>query len=476
MSRALIVLGSVALTLVGLATGCTGSSSPGESGPTSVGPPIEIDLDRADPETAEMLSELLAATRAEPHVASPRADLGMAYEMNGFRDAAMRCYEQAALIEPGEARWSYLLAQARADVGDLEGALAAMDDSRRANDSYVPSHLYRGQWLLDLGRPGEAEAAYRSALDLDPDSPPGQAGLARALIRRGRPDEAAEMLEAIASERPGDAYLYQLMGTAYREMGDVEKARAVLAGGRPDAPAPGWEDPWSAMKRRFVAGYGAEMARGEEFLSTGQNDQAIAIFESLRQQRPDDFQLLNNLSVAYRRAGRENESLEVLEAGLKSNPDYFPFHMNVASAYERHGEFELALKHLERVIQINPSLGLAYQRKGLILFRARRLGDALRAFESALSYESGDPTNFLYAGVILTRMDDCERAVRRLEVATRLNPKLGQAYLALAECQATLREFEEAERALQRAAELAPDSPLVAETRARVDQLKSKQP
>ena len=72
MSRALIGVGSVALTLVGLVTGCTGESSPGRSERALVGPPIEVDLERTDDESAEILSGLLAGARAEPDVAGRR--------------------------------------------------------------------------------------------------------------------------------------------------------------------------------------------------------------------------------------------------------------------------------------------------------------------------------------------------------------------------------------------------------------------
>jgi tetratricopeptide (TPR) repeat protein len=267
-----------------------------------------------------------------------------------------------------------------------------------------------------------------------------------------------------------------LLGTAYRFANEEEKASAALDKGKVDSEALRWEDPWSEERLRFMAGYGADMLQAEAFLTGGQTAEAIAVFESLRMRRPDDLQMLNNLSVAYRRAGQEGKSLEVLEAGVQLHPDYFPFHMNLATAYEQADDMDRALEHLDRVIELNPALGMAYQRKGLILIGQERLEEALVAYEAALSYESGNPTNFLYAGSIAAELGECDRAVRWLETATRMQPELVPAFIALGECRAKLGDFVGAEMALDRAAEIAPDLHAITTARELVDELESQQP
>jgi tetratricopeptide (TPR) repeat protein len=192
--------------------------------------------------------------------------------------------------------------------------------------------------------------------------------------------------------------------------------------------------------------------------------------------RPGDLQMLNNLSVSYRRAGRVEESLEVLESGAEIHPDYFPFHMNLATAYEQDGDLDRALEQLDRVIELNPSLGMAHERKGLILIGKDRLEEALAAYEAALSYESGNPMNFLYAGTIATELGQCDRAIRWLETATRMQPELVPAFIALGECRARAGDFVGAELALDRVAEIAPDLDSLSVTRKLVAELKSQQP
>ena len=459
--------------ILGLIFGCSGDRGAPEP---AVSPPVEVDLSAADPDAAEKLRELFLRAAEAPENATHRGELGMAYAINGYQIAAMNSYDQAAELDPTDPRWSYLLALARAHSGDLEGALAAMQVSIDLDPSYLSSHLYRGHWMLDLGDAPEAERAFQIALEMDPDNRAGLLGLARAMYRLGRNEEVIEMLEAATADRPGDGFLFHLLGTAYRFQGEFEKAERALAKGKADTKALRWEDPWSEDKMKFMAGYGADMLQAETLLLSGRGPEAIALLESLRMRRPDDLQMLNNLSVAYRRAGRVEESFEVLESGVEIHPEYFPFHMNLATAYEQRDDFDRALEHLDRVIELNPSLGMAYQRKGLILIGQERLEEALAAYEAALSYESGNAMNFLYAGTIATELGQCDRAIRWLETATRMQPELVPAFIALGECRARVGDFVGAELALDRAAEIAPGLESLAATRDLVAELESQQP
>lgn len=468
------MLPAVAVVLVlGLFLGCADDSrTPG----SKVGPPVEVDLSAADPDASAKLAELVERAAQNPEDATFRGELGMAYAVNGYQIAAMASYDQAAELDPTNPRWKYLQAVTRVRSGDLEGALTAMQTSIDLDPTYVSSHLYRGHWLLDMGDGEQAERVFRTALELDPFNRAGLLGLARAMHRQGRLEEVIEMLEAAAVDRPGDAYLFHLLGNAYRFNNEPGKAEVALAKGQPDTEALRWRDPWSEDQMRFVAGYGADMLQAETFLLGGQSAEAIAVFESLRMRRPGDLQMLNNLSVAYRRAGRVEESLEVLESGVEIHPEYFPFHMNLATAYEQAGDLDRALEHLDRVIELNPSLGMAHERKGLILIGQERLEEALTAYEAALSYESGNPMNFLYAGTIAMELDQCDRAIRWLETATRMQPELVPGFIALGECRAKVGDFVGAELALDRVAEIAPDLNSLAAARQLVTELKSQQP
>jgi tetratricopeptide (TPR) repeat protein len=451
-------------------------ASPGGPEQVEAGPPVTVDLSGADPDAAEKVLAMLQRAQADPQDAGSRGELGMAYEINGYKDAAIESYRQAAMLAPDDPRWSYFLGLVTAGTGDLEAAIEAVDRSLEIDDSYVAAHLYRAQWLLDLGRPLEAEQAYRRALELEPASRAGQLGLARAMLFQERYEEAVELLEGQRRQRPNDAYLFQLLGTAYRGMGDLDKAGEALARGRPGDLPTRWPDPRAEDKLRFIAGYGADMLQGEAFLANGQTAEAIAIFEALREQRPDDEQLINNLSVAYRRDGREDEALRILQQNVERFPEYYPFHLNLANLYKQSGELDKALGHAERAIELNPALAEAHLRRGAILIALGRLEEAFQAFETELSYAPDDAIGMIYAGTTANELKRCDRSVYWLERALAIKPEIFPAWIAMGECLARLGEFDSAEAALDRAARIHPDSESVQKARELVADLRSREP
>ncbi|HXV75912.1 MAG TPA: tetratricopeptide repeat protein, partial [Candidatus Polarisedimenticolaceae bacterium] len=433
-----------------------------------------IDLGEAHPESAAKLTALYLVARDQPLDARARGQLGMAYEINGFRDAAKTTYAQAADLAPDDPRWTYLAALLLAADGEVEQALDAMDRSLAIDDLYVPGHLYRSQWLLDTGDAQAAEQGYREVLRLDPDNRSARLGVARALIRQQRSAEAVELLEAYGEGRPNDAYAQQLLGTAHRELGNLEAANAALARGRTDAAPSRWPDPRAEEKLRFVSGYGADMLHGERLLEAGRTDEAITVFEALFTERSEDLQLINNLAVAYRRAGQTERALDLLLESVESHPDYFPFFMNLGAVYQDAGQTEQALGAFERASELNPTLAQAHRRRARLLTELGRRQEALDAFETAISYEPTDRIAITYAGMLATELGQYERAVGWLEKSVELEPRMLPTLLALGECKAYLGDFEGADEALERAAALQPDSKSLVEIRSRVDELRTR--
>jgi tetratricopeptide (TPR) repeat protein len=442
----------VGLLLVAL--GCNlAACNPGASVP----PPVETSL--ADTETAivEQLTGLLAAAREEPRSAQARATLGMAYEMSGRLGAAHESYAQAAGLDPSEPRWSYFEAVTQSALGDLEGALVTLDRVLAIDDAYVGTQLFRGQWLLDLGRVEQAGEAYTRASQLAPNQPAGWIGLAKVHLRSGRPAEASQILDDWLRKAPNHPILNQLAGQAYRELGDMQKARAALALAKPTDQLL-WRDEWLNERVKYKAGFGAEMMRATSLMNGGKTADAVELMEQLRKQRPDDRQLLNNLSVAYRGLRQPERAFEVLRDGLERHPQYHPFHLNISADYQRMGDIDQALWHLARVIEISPTFAPGWERIGSIRLSQRELPEALEAFENAARYKPDSPTYPFYSGIILAQMKRWAEARERMQRALEIRPGQASVLVALGQVQAELGHFEDSRASLDLAKSLSPDN------------------
>jgi tetratricopeptide (TPR) repeat protein len=88
-------------------------------------------------------------------------------------------------------------AQAHLDAGDLTAALNECDRALRAAPQWAEAHNLRGIVLDEMGRTGEAIAAYREALRLDPALGDAAANLADAQAER-RPLSRRMRIAAIA--------------------------------------------------------------------------------------------------------------------------------------------------------------------------------------------------------------------------------------------------------------------------------------
>jgi tetratricopeptide (TPR) repeat protein len=441
----------------------------GACGPrVDVGPPPEVDTSSLDPEIAQRFRERIDAVSTEPQNPRLRADLGMAYEVNGIMGAARTAYDQAARLDPNEARWRYHLACVRADTGEIEGALADVRRAIELDGEYAPAHWRMGNWLLESGRLDEAEQSYRAAVQLDPNTVAARLGMARVYIQSGRETYAVHVLQELIDSVTDHPYLHQLLGTAYRQMGRLDEARRELAlVTRPQRPQ--FPDPWRDEMQRDKVGYAAAAQQALALVGVRQYEQAVPILERLRDQEPEDVVLLSNLGAAYLDTGRIEEGMRTLNDALALSPDHFGAHLNLSAAYERLGQLDQALQHANHAIRSNPTLGQAHVKKGLLLAKQRRFDEAIATLDTARRYDARTPTSLIRSGWLRCEIKEWSGALQNFEAAIEQDPNEFLAYLGVATASAELGDAERADGALQRASELSPNHPALPRVRERVE-------
>jgi tetratricopeptide (TPR) repeat protein len=189
------------------------------------------------------------ARRVAPEVVRADAVVADALIELGRYDQAARTLQRVVDRKPtlaGYARVSYY----RELSGDLDGAVEAMRLAVSAgagapeNLAYVQALL--GDLELQRGRPDAAEATYLAALANVRSYAPGEAGLARVELARGRLRPAIRRLERVTRRLPLTTHLI-LLAEAELASGDRAAAAAHLevvraqqrllrsAGARPDA-------------------------------------------------------------------------------------------------------------------------------------------------------------------------------------------------------------------------------------------------
>jgi len=80
--------------------------------------------------------------------------------------------------------------------------------------------------------------------------------------------------------------------------------------------------------------------------TTGNLKEAIAVYERLRQDFPDDYEVLQDLGIAYGYAGAINKAIEVLKEAVNLRPSPVAYY-NLTVALKKVGNIQEAITYLK---------------------------------------------------------------------------------------------------------------------------------
>ena len=309
----------------------------------------------------------------------------------------------------------------RAD--DVRSVDAAIDIVERLlateNDSAVLQALRANAFLKKFGLSRDvtwvhrAEEACREALRLDPHSPDVLTTLARVQIQTGHSADAVDTLRQLLVLQARSAEAYQLLSTAYENLGRYDEAECARR--ETIALQPGY---WGAIN-----GYGTLLFR------QGKYAQACDQWRRVLELTPDNTQALYNL----------------------------------AAAQTLLGNLEQAVDLYQRSIAVRPT-ATAWTGLGTVLFYLGRLSEAEEAFASATRINPMEPIMWGNLADAERWMSACaarsrqhfDRAIELARDQLELNPEDGEMWRRLALWLAKVGETGDALRALERASALAP--------------------
>jgi putative PEP-CTERM system TPR-repeat lipoprotein len=259
-----------------------------------------------------------------------------------------------------------------------------------------------------LGALAPAERLLAKAVRLQPEALEPRRELAALHLRRGRPQDALDVLRPEFAARRPDAALWRVAGQAYTMAGDFERADQAFAQAREHAPEDGQLD----------------IAIGGSLLARGQLDAGLQALRAA--------------------AGREDTRLAA--------------ELALISTQMNRRQFDEALRGADRLAAASPSDPAPLHLRGQISEHRGDAAGARTAYEAAVALQ---PT----FSPALTRLADLDRAERRFDDAMRrlralvaADPRASRAMLTLAELE--LRAGTPRERAFEWVAKAVRASPL----------------
>lgn len=407
------------------------------------------------------LESLQQAGGAAADLGRAWGELGEYYLVYDLSDAAAPCLENAAILLPGEVRWPYLLGS----LHELDGrpALAAQwyRRARAVGPEYVPTLIRLGRLELASGELAAAREAFESALAKDGSSAAALQGLARLAAREDDPRAAAAAYERALALQPEASALHYPLSQAYRQLGDLDSARAQLEL-RGDQQVQ-FEDPVAYEVKRKAGGSAAQVFLANLALQEGSPEVAEAELRSALASNPNSAMVLSGLATVLEsqgdlkgalefqaravendpestrdraklgemlaRAGRDAEAVVELERVVAQAPDHDEARRILADALGRLGRFSEALPHLDFLLSENPgSVDLRLRRVRV----NDRLGNAVAVrADLELLLVSAPLTAVVHFrwGLVMLAEGNPAEALARFERAVELDPEMKEAWM-----------------------------------------------
>ncbi|MGH9395554.1 MAG: tetratricopeptide repeat protein [Terriglobia bacterium] len=406
----------------------------------------EVDLELKRYRAAIYYSdEALALSPPEALADRMRMDQGVAYSENGNYDKARAVFKDLITRHPDSAQLHFNLAT-----------------------SYAHHEQY-----------AEAAKEYRRVLGLDPSNESARISLAQALLIFNQPQQVIPYALKYTLDRPHDALGYEVLGKAYRELGQFQQAAAAL----------------SRAVQLDPQNYDARYNLGFSLARLGDTPKAVQELQEAKRLKPDptqaDYELglllvkaknqqaarqefrayqalqvkkdnkekagvLNNQGNADLKAGKYCAAAQAYEQAVTLDPANAQWHYNYSLALSDLGDHAGEERELQKAVDLNSNLPTAHDDLGLCYLNDHKLSEAEKEFKAALEInpQFSEAQNNL--GVLYAREGNNDRAVAMFEQAVTNNPQYAQAFLNWGLILASTRQYAQASALFEKSIQISP--------------------
>jgi tetratricopeptide (TPR) repeat protein len=360
------------------------------------------------------------------------------------------------------------LATAQLELGESGPAVEILTGLAGKDPKDVETRCLLAKALAAGGHLEQAVKELDGASATAPDDPELVFLLGTEYLWLKRPDNAERLFAQIAQARP-IPQTHVLIGRAYRDSGEYERARGELRAALSQDP--------SVRRAHYYLGMVilADATTGPDRL-----DRAMAEFLEELKRAPNDPLTNDQLGMALLQAGREAEALPALETAVRGEArSRFVYHLGRCQlALGRPAEavtssrraLDLALEQgapESELGQIHYQLGLALRKLGALDEAAAELAEARRLAQGTDSSHEGMamPGRAVEPPREASPLSEVPRS-KRLELEARVKAGLARAYFNLGVLQVqrqgsarAAERFTQAAEFFERAAEVEPNFP-----------------
>jgi len=376
---------------------------------------------------------------------------GHAYFGLNMRDDAKASFEEAARLQPDDAKPKIGLAKIFISTGRLKEGEEQLQAALKNNAKSVEALVLKGE-LKRLKNDAEgALAAFESAVEINNMNIPARLGRAATLIDLGKDEQAQPDIDAVFSrvpKQPLASFLSALILTKKKDFGGAlemlhqgtpaldDYMPYVFLSGAVNYALDNFEQAAEHL-RRYVAAVPdnirARKLLGATYVRNNNPVGAIDILKPIVETNKADAQVLALLGSAYMRTGKFAEGSELFERAVKAAPDVSAIRTQLALSRLAQGSSDKAVGELEAAVDLDPEAQQASILLTLVHLRKSQYDKALESAERLHKRMPDNPMAQNLMGAAYLGKEDLVKARETFEAALKIKSDFHPARMNLAQ-------------------------------------------
>lgn len=269
---------------------------------------------------------------------------------------------------------------------------------------------------------------------------------AESLLSAGKIDAAIRLLSTISKTASNDSQISHLMGMAYYQKADYERAVEQLSRALKGTS----ED--SRQYRQDV-----QMLALSHYL-LGHIKEAIPYLEQVKNWAPDNVEIAYTLGISYIQSHNPDKAREAFARMFSISPVSASAYLINAQMMIRQQFEEFAEKELQKALELDPKLPQANYLLGEMAIYHANLDQGIEFLKKEIAINPGFAMAHYMLGEAYTRQLKWDAAVGPLQKSIWLNPFFSGPYIALGKVYLKKGELGNAEGMLRRALKMDPNN------------------
>ena len=357
--------------------------------------------------------------------------------------AAMQEMQQAVALDPNRSESYLLLAllQLRSNLTDQ--AEANFKKAVAVDPKAMNAELALGGFYQSRNRLPEAEQQYRHAIEVDPKNPGPRAALVRLLMQQGRRANVEAFLQQTKKDIPDKSEAYRMLGDFYFANGDLDKATTEYTSLYNDHP----KDP--QVKKNYI----------QLLILKNRLDEATKLNTEVLKANAHDVDALVYKAQIQLRQNDAGGAVDSLQTALRNDPDNAVAHYQLGIAYNLQRDDARAESEWREAVRLRPDLSDAQRALAALEMQRGDIDGLANTAQQIISAQPFSGDGFLLKAVAEILRKNYADAEKDAQFAAQRAPQSPAPYVQLGNIQLAQKHFPDAEKFYQQALDKDPNSP-----------------